>query len=304
MVNTGTVWLTNIMIDDTQYPACDTTFAPPFTLGPGSNVSYLCTTTLNPAFQTNEVVVTASPDWINTPLPGPATCPGLLAGKLPGNASFAPNPGNLGVSFGPDAYWADGGPNDADREAHWQGAGTGPGSSTIVYTGDIYLPPGDTHFLLMSDDQNHLTIDGTALISDTVWNSEDPATFTNPNPTGSWFSIDLRTSNGGGGYGLFGQSGWGGVASGFLMKHTPGNLLDQNDPDWFHPEDIFRYTIPAVDQRHFLRHRHQQAGVRLPSGSDRQLRVHRRRADRHDQLGLRDRRLYERTHRYRRHHHQ
>ncbi|MDF1739370.1 MAG: VCBS domain-containing protein, partial [Verrucomicrobiales bacterium] len=176
--------------------------------------------------------------------------PGLIAGFVNvANNSSLPNPGNLGTSLGPDAYWADNGPRDADRNSTWGD----PANKTIIYTGQIFLEAGDTHFLMMSDDTNRLTIDGTLIVNAGGWNTADAGTFTNSTGVAGWFDIEIRTGNGGGGYGFFnqsasGESSWAGIESGFLMKSGGASSTDPNDAGWGHPEDpgdgtLFRSRI-------------------------------------------------------------
>ncbi len=176
--------------------------------------------------------------------------PGLMAGFVAGsNNTTDPNPGNLGTTSGPDAFWASGGARDADREAAWGD----PANKTIVYTGQVYLEAGDTHFLMMSDDTSYLAIDGSVIINEVGWNTGDAGTFTNSTGAAGWFDIEIRTGNGGGGYGFFNQSasgepGWAGIESGFLMKSGGAASSDPADPGWAHPEDpgpgtLFRSRI-------------------------------------------------------------
>ena len=176
--------------------------------------------------------------------------PGLMAGFVAGsNNTSGVNQGNLGTSSGPNAFWANAGARDADREAAWGD----PLNKTIVYTGQIYLAAGDTHFLMMSDDTSHLKIDGVAVISAAGWNTADAGTFTNSTGAAGWFDVEIRTGNGAGGYGFFNQSAagepsWAGIESGFLMKSGGAASTDPNDAGWDHPEDpgdgsLFRNRI-------------------------------------------------------------
>ena len=178
--------------------------------------------------------------------------PGLSAGSLTGNFDPGANPGNLGSSLGPAGALRDEGPRDAEREAHWTALTgddgiQGPDNTTLVYTGQIYLPTGDTHFLEMIDDKTELTIAGSTVVSNSVWNQEGGGTFTNNTGSADWFDFDLRISNGGGGYGFFSQTWGGGISAGFLMKS--GGAFSTDETLYEYPEDdgtmsLFRHLGP------------------------------------------------------------
>ena len=90
------------------------------------------------------------------------------------------------------------------------GTGVGPGDTTLIYSGQIFLQSGDTHFIEQNDDNVLLQIDGQTILNDTAWNVPTVGTFTNSGGPG-WFDIDLRFSNGGGGYGFFENGAYAGV---------------------------------------------------------------------------------------------
>jgi len=167
----------------------------------------------------------------------PSVTPGLLGGSHSGNPwTGTPNPGNLGVALGPDGMWRENGPGQAQREAAWRSTradgGTGPDNTTLIYTGEVYLG-GTTTFIEQNDDVTILTINGVQLINNGTWNNAVRATYTPPAP--GWYPIDIRFSNGGGGYGFFGQqdggqgdSNWDNPAVQYGFRYAPGTVGDDN----------------------------------------------------------------------------
>ncbi|MCL4204010.1 MAG: autotransporter-associated beta strand repeat-containing protein, partial [Pirellulaceae bacterium] len=183
--------------------------------------------------------------------------PGLLAGSHSGNPwTSGVNPGNLGFSLGPQGMLRDGGTRDAEREAHWTAArangGTGPGDTTLIYSGQIYLA-GDTTFVEQNDDSTILSVGGTQIISDSVWNNAVSATYA---ASPGWYDFEVRFSNGSGGYGFSGQqntgagdSNWDLAQFGFGMAHPP--VSGENAQLYAYPEDPgdatrFRYPIDVA----------------------------------------------------------
>jgi len=165
-----------------------------------------------------------------------AAVPGLMGGSRSGNPwTGTPNPGNLGVALGPDGLWRENGPGQTQREAAWRATradgGTGPDNTTLIYTGEVYLG-GTTTFVEQNDDVTILTINGVQLINNGSWNDAIRATYTPPAP--GWYSFDMRLSNGGGGYGFFGQQGGGGdsnwdnAAVQYGFRYAAGTIGDEN----------------------------------------------------------------------------
>ncbi len=159
---------------------------------------------------------------------------GLLAGSHSGNPwTSGDNPGNLGTVLRLEGMLRDGLEGDL-REAHWTAAradgGTGPGDTTLIYSGQIYLA-GETTFVEMCDDNTRLYIDGQEVLNAGDWNDADYVTYT---PTGGagWYDFDVRFSNGSGGYGFEGQQGggatnWDTAEYGFGMAAgVPADPLD------------------------------------------------------------------------------
>ena len=99
--------------------------------------------------------------------------------------------------------------------SHWTTNGL-----TWAYSGYIYLPPSATgiSFARQWDDDGLLTIDGTALISDTTWNNLDivhldqGTSETTTTYTPGWHQIEVRLADTGGGIGVNG--GWTGPGFG------------------------------------------------------------------------------------------
>jgi len=80
-----------------------------------------------------------------------------------------------------------------------------PGSTTHVYHGQIYLTAGEWSFAKRFDDAGSVTINGTTIVNDTVWNATATGSFTAP--ADGWYTMDIRVQQGGGGVGPNG-AGW------------------------------------------------------------------------------------------------
>ena len=76
------------------------------------------------------------------------------------------------------------------------------------------------------------------MISNDVWSQEAGATFTNSTGVAEWFDIEIRVSNGTGGYGFSGQGGgaWGSAAAGFLIK-AGGDNAGFDESQYVYAED-------------------------------------------------------------------
>jgi autotransporter-associated beta strand protein len=188
--------------------------------------------------------------------------PGLLGGSRQGNPSTGTaNPGNFGITPGPNGMLRDGGPRDAQREAHWgaprgAGGGTGPGDTTLIYSGEVYLS-GPTTFIEQNDDTTILTVNGVQVINNGSWNNAVRGTYTPPTP--GWYSFDVRFANGGGGYGFSGQqdtaqgdSNWSDATVQLGFRYKPGTIATDNALDYDPAEDpgdgtlfrVLRYASP------------------------------------------------------------
>ncbi len=87
---------------------------------------------------------------------------------------------------------------------HNTGGDVVPGTTTHAYSGKIYLTAGQWSFAKRFDDAGSVTIAGTTILNDTVWNNTATGSFT-ANSSG-WYDIDVRVQQGGGGVGPSG--GW------------------------------------------------------------------------------------------------
>jgi hypothetical protein len=105
-------------------------------------------------------------------------------------------------------------------------AGTWRNNTTIVYTGEIFVPntngngTGTIAFGESFDDSVLVKIDGQTLLRDTAW---DNSTSSGSNQlTSGWHTVEFRFGQGGGGAGPDGQGGWSttrtDVAIGFGMQ--------------------------------------------------------------------------------------
>ncbi|MFT5522499.1 MAG: autotransporter-associated beta strand protein [Pirellulaceae bacterium] len=137
---------------------------------------------------------------------------GLLSGSLAGDISLAANPGNAGFLLSPAAGLSSSSPPWA-------------GNLTWVYTGQVFDADGIFSFGENIDDKVRISVDGVAALSSDAWNV--PTSTANsannsaagagttdwgmgPNADG-WHDIEIRMSNGGGGAGAVGGSGWSGT---------------------------------------------------------------------------------------------
>ncbi len=158
--------------------------------------------------------------------------PGLLGCHTNGNMYLgAVNAGNLGIVRGP--Y---GGRTAAE---HWNQV-IAPETSTLLYTGQIYLSGGPCTFVESIDDRTRLLIDGVQVFDNVTWNDTVHGTLTR---AAGWYNFDLRFSNGTGGYGPVQQDGWTG-AFGFGMDSQGRDT--EYPPHFVFPEDpgnrtLFRY---------------------------------------------------------------
>ncbi|MFP4057067.1 MAG: autotransporter-associated beta strand repeat-containing protein [Candidatus Brocadiia bacterium] len=160
--------------------------------------------------------------------------PGLLGGHQSGDMDTGPNSGNLGMVLGPF-----GGRSGSE---HWHDV-IGPGNSTLVYTGEIYLDDATT-FVESIDDKTRLIIDGTTVLDNTNWQDTTHGTLTR---AAGWYDIDLRFSNGHGGYGPVKKDGW---TADFGFGMDPLGRDDEVEEHFVFPVDpgdasLFRVGIPA-----------------------------------------------------------
>jgi len=225
------------------------TFSREISAGHGLTYYYRC-------YATNVVGHHWATYTTNFSLPHPANYypAGLIAGSRSGNIwTGNPNPGNLGVVMHPQCQRRE----VALKDAHWRAnrsdtGDPGPNNTTIIYTGQIYMDGNTYTFAEMCDDRTRLLIDGQQLINDGSWNNGVSAQFTR---SAGWYDIDLRFSNGGGGYGFSGQqntgqgdSNWNNVQYGFGMTNTA--VTGENAYDYVYPEDpgdatLFRHYDPT-----------------------------------------------------------
>ncbi|MBT7923377.1 MAG: LamG domain-containing protein, partial [Opitutae bacterium] len=168
------------------------------------------------------------------PASNPNYVPGLTAGGLNGDMSFAANPGNLnsntsnsGATNGIDPL----GPSVSESKSKppWKD------QWTVVYSGQIYDDDGVMAFQEDIDDKAWLVVNGQQLLNDTGWNRE---TTGNTNfGTGGWFDFELRMSNGGGGAGRANApTGFGWDSTGGTTWVPPRNS-NANTPDLFRTEE-------------------------------------------------------------------
>ncbi len=165
-----------------------------------------------------------------------ADVPGLVAGTLSGHMANGPNPENLGVRLGPDGALringAGSGQTADNPQSPW--LAIGPDNTTLIYTGEVYLT-GPTSFAEAIDDNTRVVIDGTTVMDVGTWDSVGTGTYTPAEP--GWYDIEIRFSNGSGGYGYYdGFDEWVGQTHGFGMKRDGTAGID---PDtYFYPEDL------------------------------------------------------------------
>jgi len=147
---------------------------------------------------------------------------GLLGGHQSGDMDFGPNSGNLGTVSGPLGGRSGG--------EHWSDV-IGPGTSTLVYTGQIYLA-GPTTFVESIDDKTFLNIAGTTVLNDTGWDNTTHGTYTPA--AADWYDVEIRLSNGGGGYGPVQQDGW---TESYGFGIDPAGNDNEDEANFFFPED-------------------------------------------------------------------
>ncbi len=161
---------------------------------------------------------------------------GLLGCHTSGNMYLdLANGGNLGVVRGPYGGRTAG--------EHWSQV-IGPDNSTLMYTGQIYLDGGPVTFVKCVDDRTRLIVDGVLIMDDGNWQNTVHGTLTR---VAGWYNIDLRFSNGSGGYGPVQQDGWTG-SFGFGMDSEGRD--DEEETHFVFPEDpgdrtLFRYYDTA-----------------------------------------------------------
>ncbi|MGB2821036.1 MAG: hypothetical protein WBF17_08645, partial [Phycisphaerae bacterium] len=170
---------------------------------------------------------------------------GLFGGSVQGNMGMAANPNNFGLVLGAQGMLRD----DTLRNAHWQaprgdGTGNGPGDTTLIYTGQIWLD-SNTAFVEQNDDNTLLVIDGMTILNDNNWSNPVAGVFEVTTP--GWYDFEARFSNGGGGYGFTGQgdANWAAVDFGFGMDTTDPNVTNPStDPrDYVYPEDVCTMSL-------------------------------------------------------------
>ena len=162
--------------------------------------------------------------------------PGLLGGHMVGNPSTAANDGSLGVVRGPLGGRSSG--------EHWNDV-IGPDNSTLVYTGEIYLP-GPTTFVESIDDGAILSIDGAVVLDNLAWNIASHVTYTPVAP--GWYDFEVRFANGGGGYGPVTSGGW---TASFGFGYDDQGRDTQEVANFAFPLDpgdgtLFRHYDPAA----------------------------------------------------------
>ena len=146
---------------------------------------------------TNSVGTTWTPETlVFTTVAEPVSLPGLIAGGLTGNMSFAENPGDLethasgtGAENGVDPLGT--GLAQVSAKPPWKD------NFTVVYTGQVYTDSGKISFRESVDDRTRVTVDGSVVINDGSWNTMQEAHLNFGQP--GWYDIEVRFSNGGGG---------------------------------------------------------------------------------------------------------
>ena len=132
-------------------------------------------------------------------------------GALPYSQGYG-NPGGELVSF----------PIAGTNDAGWPWTvGNGPNNTDMVYSGQVYCPNGYFGMGGNCDDLLQITINGVTLAS--AWPAATPYDYyVGPGINGSgWDNIDIRFSNGGGGYGPTGGNNWP-VNYGIGITYLPG----------------------------------------------------------------------------------
>lgn len=92
----------------------------------------------------------------------------------------APIPAIWGAAMSIQGLYTNDGPNDAMREAHWTAeradGGSGPGNTTLIYTGQVNLAAlgdesGIVTFVEQNDDKTRIYLDGNQILSDATHNN-------------------------------------------------------------------------------------------------------------------------------------
>ncbi|RYD65631.1 MAG: hypothetical protein EOP83_06985, partial [Verrucomicrobiaceae bacterium] len=99
-----------------------------------------------------------------------------------------------------------------------------PGAHTHVYHGQIYLTAGEWSFGENFDDGASITINGTTLFNDAVYNNPTTGTFNAPDD--GWYTIDVRVYQGAGAAGGFGDWATAGIGVGIKMGGTSTTAAD------------------------------------------------------------------------------
>lgn len=99
-----------------------------------------------------------------------------------------------------------------------------PGTTTHVYHGQIYLTAGQWSFGENFDDGVSVTINGTTIVNDGVWNTPTTGTFSAPDD--GWYTIDVRAYQGSGGVGAVGTWATAGIGVGIKAGGTSTTPTD------------------------------------------------------------------------------
>ncbi len=99
-----------------------------------------------------------------------------------------------------------------------------PGNTTHVYHGQIYLTAGQWSFGENFDDGVSVTINGTTIVNDGVWNTATTGTFSAPDD--GWYTIDVRAFQGAGGVGGVGAWATAGIGVGIKTGGTSTTPTD------------------------------------------------------------------------------
>jgi fibronectin-binding autotransporter adhesin len=99
-----------------------------------------------------------------------------------------------------------------------------PGTTTHVYHGQIYLTAGQWSFGESFDDGASVTINGTTIVNDGVWNTPTSGTFSAPDD--GWYTIDVRVYQGAGGVGGVGAWATAGIGVGIKTGGTSTTPTD------------------------------------------------------------------------------
>jgi fibronectin-binding autotransporter adhesin len=99
-----------------------------------------------------------------------------------------------------------------------------PANTTHVYHGQIYLTAGQWSFGENFDDGVSVTINGTTIVNDGVWNAATTGTFSAPDD--GWYTIDVRAFQGTGGVGGVGAWATAGIGVGIKAGGTSTTPTD------------------------------------------------------------------------------